>query len=135
MLIINNKDILKAIGKRKTAVAKAFLQKGSGKVLINNQNFETFFSNFSEEKNKIIVPFILTNFNNTYDANIYVHGGGICSQLEAVKLSIAKAISSVGMELKATLKKNTLLKRDARIKERRKYGLKKARKAPQYSKR
>lgn len=135
MLVINNKDILKAVGKRKTAVAKAFLKRGSGRILINNKNFDTFFSNFYEEKNKIIVPLIITNFNNTYDATIYVKGGGIRSQLGAIQLAIAKAISSINVELKTTLKRNTLLKRDARIKERRKYGLKKARKAPQYSKR
>lgn len=135
MLVINNKDILKAVGKRKTAVAKAYLKKGSGKVLINNKNFDVFFSNLSEEKNKIIAPFIVTNFNNVYDADIYVKGGGVCSQLEAIKLAIAKAISALDIEFKVALKKNTLLKRDARIKERRKYGLKKARKAPQYSKR
>lgn len=135
MLIINNTDILKAVGKRKTAVAKAFLKKGSGRILINNKNFEIFFSNFYEEKNKTIVPFIISNFNNAYDATIYVKGGGIHSQLEAIQLAIAKAISSIDVALKSTLKKNALLKRDARIKERRKYGLKKARKAPQYSKR
>ena len=109
MLVINDNDTLKAVGKRKTAVAKAYLKRGSGKILINNKDFEIFFSNFCEEKNKIIVPFIITNLNNTYDVNIYVKGGGICSQLEAVQLAIARAISSKDDDHKILLKKKCAL--------------------------
>lgn len=124
-----------AIGKRKTSVAKVFLQKGSGKITINEKMLEAFFSGLADERDKIKNPFLLVNLNNQYDVSILVKGGGISSQLDAICLGIAKAISKIRKEYRVILNKNLLLRRDSRIKERRKYGLKKARKASQYSKR
>jgi small subunit ribosomal protein S9 len=80
-------------------------------------------------------PLIVTNLNNTYDITVSIHGGGITAQLEAIRLAISKAICQIDNNYRATLNQTSLLSRDSRIKERRKYGLKKARKASQYSKR
>ena len=125
----------RAIGKRKTSIAKASIEKGDGKILINGKNFSDFFSALSDEKNKVIVPFAMSNLNNKCDAYVEVKGGGISSQLEATCLALSKALCIMKEECRNFFKKKMLLRRDARIKERRKYGLKKARKAPQYSKR
>lgn len=124
-----------AIGKRKTSIAKVFLQNGSGKITINEKTLENFFSGLADERDKIKNPFLLVNLNNQYDVLIFVKGGGISSQLDAICLGISKAISKINAEYRILLNKNLLLRRDSRIKERRKYGLKKARKASQYSKR
>lgn len=132
MSINGDKNSCNAVGKRKTSVAKVFLEKGSGKILVNNISFDSFFSNLSEEKNKLKAPFVLANLNNECDAFIKVKGGGISSQLDAICLGISKALCLMKSECRTVLKKNSLLKTDARIKERRKYGLKKARKASQY---
>lgn len=123
------------IGKRKTSVAKVFLTEGSGIITINRKKFEDFFAGIGEEKELIKTPFILVNLNNQYNIDIQVHGGGITSQLEAIRLAIAKAICTIDSEHRQIFKQKMLLRRDSRIKERRKYGLKKARKASQYSKR
>ncbi len=123
------------IGKRKTSVAKVFLQKGSGILLINNQNFETYSNNLNEEFKIITLPFFLLNLNLKYDIKILVKGGGIVAQIYAIRLAISKAICKINNEYKCILNKKLLLRQDSRIKERRKYGLKKARKASQYSKR
>lgn len=133
---MNKKEILyEGIGKRKTSVAKVFLQDGSGKIIVNNKSFEDFFLGIGEERELIKNPLILVNLNNLYDIDIKVHGGGISSQLDAIRLAIAKAICNITSENRQILNQNLLLRRDSRIKERRKYGLKKARKASQYSKR
>lgn len=127
--------IYDAIGKRKTSVAKVFLVEGSGKININNKKFEDFFTGVSYEYNQLLKPFSLTKIENKYDIQIRVQGGGINSQLDAIKLGIAKSICQIDNDYRQILSKNMLLRRDSRIKERRKYGLKKARKASQYSKR
>jgi small subunit ribosomal protein S9 len=123
------------LGKRKTSIAKVFLKEGSGIIKINEKNFESFFASIGDEKETIKNPFLLLNLKNKYDIDIKVQGGGISGQLDAIRLAISKALSSINIEYRPILKQNMLLRRDARIKERRKYGLKKARKASQYSKR
>jgi small subunit ribosomal protein S9 len=123
------------IGKRKTSVAKVFLKDGSGIITVNNKTFEDFFSGVGEERELLKNPFVLVNLNNKYDILIKVKGGGISSQLDAIRLAISKSICTISNEYRQTLNENLLLRRDSRIKERRKYGLKKARKASQYSKR
>jgi small subunit ribosomal protein S9 len=123
------------IGKRKTSVAKVFVKEGSGKIQINNKSLEEFFSGMNEEKEAIKNPFIVVNLANLYDITVDVKGGGISSQLDSIKLAISKAICQMNKEYRQILKKHMFLRRDSRIKERRKYGLKKARKASQYSKR
>jgi len=123
------------VGKRKTSIAKIFLKEGSGIITVNNKNFETFFASLKEERDLIKNPLILVNLNNNYDIDIKVKGGGISSQLDAIKLAIARAICEIDNEYRSKLNQQLFLRRDSRIKERRKYGLRKARKAPQYSKR
>jgi len=88
-----------------------------------------------EEAESIKNPFFLVNLNNQYDVDIKVHGGGVNSQLDAIRLAISRAICQINSEYRQILSQNLLLRRDSRIKERRKYGLKKARKASQFSKR
>ena len=123
------------IGKRKTSVAKVFLKEGSGVITVNNKTFEDFFSGVGEDRELIKNPFVLVNLTNKYDILVIVKGGGISSQLDAIRLAISKSICQISNEYRQTLNSQLLLRRDARIKERRKYGLKKARKASQYSKR
>jgi small subunit ribosomal protein S9 len=132
---MNNNSEYTGLGKRKTSVAKVFLKAGTGSITVNNKSFEDFFKGINEEAEIIKSPFVLANLINTYDVNIHVKGGGNISQIDAIKLAIAKAICSIDNEHRGILKQNMLLRRDSRIKERRKYGLKKARKASQFSKR
>jgi small subunit ribosomal protein S9 len=133
---MNTTDLIyTGIGKRKTSVAKVFLKEGSGIITVNNKPFDESFLTLKEEREVIKNPLILVNLNNNYDIDIKVKGGGKNSQLDAVKLAIAKGICCINNDYRSILNQQLLLRRDSRIKERRKYGLKKARKAPQYSKR
>jgi len=133
---MNNSNIFyEGLGKRKTSVAKVFLKEGSGLITINQKTFEDFFQSLKEERELIKSPLVLVNLNNKYDISIQVKGGGVTAQLEAIKLAISKAICTINNEFRPILNQSLFLRRDSRIKERRKYGLKKARKASQYSKR
>jgi small subunit ribosomal protein S9 len=123
------------IGKRKTSVAKVFLKEGSGTITVNKKTFEDFFASVAEERELLKNPFIFVNVNNKYDVDVKVKGGGVSSQMDAIRLAIAKALCNINGEYRQVLNQNLLLRRDSRIKERRKYGLKKARKASQFSKR
>ena len=131
----NTEIIYTGIGKRKTSVAKVFLKEGSGNIKVNNKVFEDFFSGVGEERELLKNPFILVDVNNKYDLDVKVKGGGISSQMDAIRLAIAKALCTINVEYRQIFNQTLLLRRDSRIKERRKYGLKKARKASQYSKR
>lgn len=122
-------------GNRKTAVANAFLKKGTGIILINKKNSCDFFSYLPEELQRIQNIFSLVKILGQYDAEIYVNGGGISAQADAIRLAITKSICKIDTNYRVILNQYSLLFRDSRIKERRKYGLKKARKASQYSKR
>jgi len=133
--MLEKKITYSGVGKRKTSIAKVFLQKGNGIIKVNNSSFEIAFSSLKEEGEIIKNPLILLNLNNQYDIDIYVKGGGIISQLQAIQLAISKAICTIDSSYRPQLHKEFFLNRDSRIKERRKYGLKKARKASQYSKR
>lgn len=128
-------DFYSGIGKRKTSVAKVSLKEGSGEIIINQKTLHDFFSGAPNECDQIKNPLVLLNLINKYDITVTVKGGGISSQLEAIQLAISKCLSSLNTEYRKILSQNLLLRRDSRIKERRKYGLKKARKASQYSKR
>lgn len=128
-------EIYSGLGKRKTSVAKVFLKDGSGIFTINGKSFENFFSSVGEEGELLKNLFLLVNLSNKYDVDVKVKGGGISAQIEAIRLAIAKAICSIKAEYRQIFNQSLLLRRDSRIKERRKYGLKKARKASQYSKR
>ncbi len=126
-------------GRRKTAVARVFLYpEGSGKIRLKvNKIPREFNSYFSIETHKTLIkkPFLVTNTIDKFDLYITVQGGGVSAQADAIKLGIARALEKFNPEFREKLKKEGLLTRDPREKERRKYGLHKARKAPQYHKR
>jgi len=122
------------VGRRKTSTCLVRLYKGTGEVLVNGKTFEEYFSEpFMMQK--ILTPLALVGKDKAYDITIKISGGGKNSQAEAVRLGIARALVAEDAELRTTLKHEGFLTRDPRAKERKKYGLKRARKAPQYSKR
>lgn len=131
----NTNGTFQGLGKRKTSVAKVYIKKGSGKITVNKMPFEEFFSSVSEEKELLKGPLLELKVENAYDIDLFLKGGGVNSQIEASRLGIAKSLCEINPEFRQILSRKGFLNRDARIKERRKYGLKKARKAPQYSKR
>lgn len=129
------KNKISAVGKRKTSIAVSFLTKGKGKIFINKKDIDDVKNDFFKKREDFLKkPLVLTGNEKKYDIDISVHGGGINAQVEAVRLSIARALLKVGAD-RLILKNNGLLIRDSRRKERKKYGLKAARKAPQFSKR
>ncbi len=121
-------------GRRKTSIARVRLVPGVGNVEVNQRTMEDYFG---LETLKLIVkqPLLLTNTIGSYDVIAKVHGGGISGQAGAIRHGIARALLKVDPDLRQTLKSNGFLTRDARMKERKKYGLKAARRAPQFSKR
>ena len=123
-----------ATGKRKTSIARVTLQPGSGKIEINKRALEEFFPR-PLHQTTVRLPLTITGYENTVDVRVRVHGGGISGQAGAVRHGIARALTEVDPELRGELKRRGFLTRDARAKERRKAGLKKARKRPQFSKR
>ncbi len=123
-----------ATGRRKKSVARVRLVPGNGKVVINKREFENYFP---LETTRITVnqPLELTGKKAFYDILVNVHGGGITGQAGAIRHGVARALVKSDEELKPELKRAGFLTRDSRMKERKKYGLKKARKSPQFSKR
>ncbi len=121
-------------GRRKTSVARVRLVPGEGKFNINGKNLNEYFSK-EVCIEKIKKPLILTQTEFQFDVIVNVNGGGISGQSGAIAHGISRALLQANDEYKPILKKAGLLTRDPRMKERKKYGLKKARKAPQYSKR
>ena len=127
-------NIKYATGKRKTSIAKVWLSKGSGKIMVNGKDFKDYFPTTSLQY-KIIQPFKLTDNLGKFDLSVNVYGGGITGQVEAIRLAISRALSEMSDENKSALKKEGLLTRDPRMVERKKFGQKKARKKFQFSKR
>jgi small subunit ribosomal protein S9 len=123
-----------ATGKRKTSIARVTLLPGSGKVEINKRALEEFFPR-PLHQTMALQPLTITGYEGSVDVRIRVHGGGISGQAGAVRHGIARALTEVDPELRGELKRRGFLTRDARAKERKKAGLKKARKRPQFSKR
>jgi small subunit ribosomal protein S9 len=121
-------------GRRKTATAQVKLTAGNGAIIVNGMPYEQRFPSL-EHQRVIIQPFILTETNGRYSAVIKVEGGGVTGQSGAISHGISRALASADERLKPLLRQNGLLTRDARAKERKKPGLKRARKAPQYTKR
>ena len=125
-------------GKRKTAVARVFLRSGKGEItLFVNKRPRPFEDYFPTESMRLIIrqPLQLTANEDKFDFFMRIDGGGVHAQAEALRLGITRALIEFNRELKPTLKASGLVTRDARIKERKKYGLLGARKAPQYHKR
>ena len=121
-------------GRRKTAVAQVRLSPGSGAIIINGVPYEELFPRL-EHRQVVIKPLLVTDSLGKYNAVVKVAGGGISGQSGAISHGIARALVRVDENLKPTLRHNGLLTRDSRVKERKKVGLKRARKAPQYTKR
>ena len=121
-------------GRRKQAVARVRLRPGSGAVLVNKRPIEDYFPS-ATHRMIVTEPLRLTTTDEAYDVDATIDGGGISGQAGALRLGIARALAELDPEQRGTLKKAGFLTRDAREKESKKYGLKKARKAPQYSKR
>jgi small subunit ribosomal protein S9 len=123
-----------ATGKRKRSIARVILLPGSGKIEINNRSIEEFFPR-PLHQTMARQPLTTTGYEGSVDVRVRVHGGGIGGQAGAVRHGIARALTEIDPELRGELKRRGFLTRDARVKERRKAGLKKARKRPQFSKR
>jgi small subunit ribosomal protein S9 len=123
------------LGKRKQAVARVFLNPGEGKLIINNTAGEKYLQYNDSYLNKVWSPLEKLNLENQFDIIVFVKGGGLTGQTEAIQLGVARLLCNIDKENRSILKPFGFLTRDARIKERKKYGLRKARKAPQYSKR
>ena len=121
-------------GRRKSSIARVRLIEGTGKITINKKDIDEFFG---PETLKVIVrqPLTVTNTTSKYDVIASVKGGGFTGQAGAIRHGIARALNEANSEYRPALKSNGFLTRDPRMKERKKYGLKKARKAPQFSKR
>ncbi len=121
-------------GRRKKAVARVRLVPGDGRIEVNERDFEEYFA-LATMRERVLTPLRLADRTSKYDVLARVEGGGISGQAGALQHGIARALVEAEPELRGRLKKAGLLTRDPRMKERRKYGLKKARKAPQFSKR
>jgi len=123
------------IGRRKQATARVFLSPGNGTIVINKVSGEKYLQSNTTYLNNIWAPLKKLNLEKQFDIVALVRGGGLTGQTDAIQLGVARLICKMEKESRMTLKPYGFLTRDARIKERKKYGLRKARKAPQYSKR
>ena len=129
-----NNIVFQGTGRRKESIARVRLMPGKGNIIVNKKTLDEYFGS---EILKVIVnqPFSVTNTIGKYDVIAKVTGGGYTGQAGAVRHGIARALNEANSEFRPVLKENGFLTRDPRMKERKKYGLKKARKAPQFSKR
>jgi small subunit ribosomal protein S9 len=123
-----------ATGKRKSSIARVTLLPGNGKITINKRDLEEFFPR-PLHQTMVKQPLLVSGYEGNVDVRVRVHGGGISGQAGAVRHGVARALTEIDSELRGDLKRRGFLTRDARVKERRKAGLKKARKRPQFSKR
>ncbi|MFN3283918.1 MAG: 30S ribosomal protein S9 [Pseudothermotoga sp.] len=134
---MEQKVVYNGLGRRKTSVARVYLFPGQGKITINDKVFNSAEEYFKDQvrARQAFEPLLLTNMNDKFDVFVRVEGGGLSGQAGAVRLALARALVKINPDLRAPLKAKGLLTRDPRMVERKKYGLKKARRAPQYSKR
>jgi len=123
-----------AVGRRKSAVARVRLVPGEGKILINKRDIDDYFG-LETLKMTVRQPLNLTNVGGSFDVLVNVRGGGLTGQAGAIRHGVSRALCKANPELREALKKAGFLTRDPRMKERKKYGLKAARRAPQFSKR
>ncbi|MEY4025596.1 MAG: hypothetical protein RL278_151 [Actinomycetota bacterium] len=131
---MGTKPLTQTTGRRKEAVARVRLRPGTGKVVINGRAFEDYFPN-ALQRAAATEAFRVVEAETTYDVDCDIQGGGIAGQAGALRMAIARSILELDEEKRSVLRKAGLLTRDSRKKESKKYGLKKARKAPQYTKR
>jgi small subunit ribosomal protein S9 len=128
------KPIAQATGRRKTSVARVRLLDGTGQFTLNGKGLDEFFPEPSHRL-RIVEPLKLTELEGRYDVSATLEGGGTTGQSDALRLGIARALVEIDPDLRPALKKAGLLRRDDRKVERKKYGLRKARRAPQFTKR
>lgn len=127
-------DVVNTLGRRKTAVARVYVQKGSGEIVVNNKDYKTYFTT-SVLQGKVMQAFAATKTLGEFDVKINVKGGGVTGQAEAVRLAIARALVEMDAAHKPALKAEDLMTRNPKMVERKKPGQKKARKRFQFSKR
>ncbi len=128
------KPLVQATGRRKESVARVRLRDGSGQVTLNGKALEAFFPTMAVRM-KVLEPLNITQTQGRYDVDATLDGGGTTGQADALRLGISRALVALDPDLRPTLRKAGLLTRDPRVVESKKYGLKKARRAPQYTKR
>lgn len=126
--------IVHKIGRRKTSVARVYLQEGNGEIFINGRELANYFPT-AVLQYKVEQPFLITGTTEKYNVDIKVFGGGITGQAEAIRLAISRALCEIDTDFRLQLKPEGLLTRDPRMVERKKFGQKKARKKFQFSKR
>lgn len=129
------KSYFYGLGRRKSATARVRLYEGKGNITINEKPAAEYLSDNKSLLAEVTDPLALVNKQKDFDITIRVQGGGIAGQVDAIKLAVAKALTTAHSDLRSTLKKAEFLKRDSREKERKKYGLRSARKREQFSKR
>jgi len=127
-------EVTNTIGRRKTAIARAYAKKGNGTITVNDKDFKSYFKTTTLQY-KVNQPFLITKLEGTLDVTVNVQGGGITGQAEAVRLAISRALIELDPTNKPALKAEGLVTRDPRMVERKKPGQKKARKRFQFSKR
>lgn len=128
-------DYFYGLGRRKSSTARARLMSGKGDVVVNDKKAIDYFSSNQGMVDELLQPLVLVGKEKSFDITVVVDGGGHAGQVDAIKLAISKALSAMNDDLRSTLKKGGLLKRDPREVEPKKYGLRKARKREQFSKR
>ena len=131
---MKKKTYSQGTGRRKTAVAQVRIMQGSGEILVNGMPYEQRFVRF-EHRQSIVKPLMVTETMGKFDISVKVDGGGVSGQAGAISMGISRALLKEDEKFKAALRGDGLLTRDSRAKERKKPGLKRARKAPQYTKR
>jgi len=129
-----SKPIIQTTGRRKESVARVRFREGSGQVTLNGKPLETYFPTMAIRM-RVMEPLSLTQTQGLYDIDATLGGGGTTGQADALRLGVARGLAELDPELRATLKKAGMLTRDSRVVESKKYGLRKARRAPQYTKR
>ena len=127
-------DVIHTIGRRKSSVARIYMKKGKGKILVNGKDFKEYFP-VSTMQYKLEQPFKIIDMLGDFDVNVSVNGGGNTGQSEAIRLAISRALCKFDVENRTPLKSEGLLRRDSRVVERKKPGQKKARKKFQWVKR
>lgn len=131
----DKKSYFYALGRRKSATARVRLQNGKGNITINGKDASEYFEASKTLLNELQKPFVVLEIENKYDVSAVVSGGGHAGQADAIRLGIAKALAIMNEDLKSTLRRAEQLGRDPREKERKKFGLKGARKQRQFTKR
>lgn len=124
-----------ATGKRKSAVAKVWLKAGSGKIIVNGMDLNTWLGGHEAIKLKVVQPLLVTKQESLVDIKTVTLGGGYSAQAEALRHGISRALAALDLQFRKALKPEGLLTRDSRTVERKKYGRRKARRSPQFSKR